>query len=237
MNHDENEANEQPLVITEVRTQKRRETRRSIFVNGEFAFGVSEEIYVKYALYTGRVVTPEFIEEVLRQDELYRAKSYALRYLTRRMRSEQEIESKLKEKGFPPETVTETVRFLAEYNLIDDEEFARMFVNDQLLRRPVGRRRLDAELRRKGIGKESADRLLEARLTDDEELKNAMAAAEKKAPNIRKADPRKWEQSMANFLAGRGFGWGVVAKVIETFRQRRKDAGAATDEPEMGDDA
>lgn len=216
---------EERLTITEVQTQKRRQTRRSIFVNGEFAFGVSEEIYVKFALYVGRELTPSFIEEVLREDELYRAKQYVLRHLTSRMRSSQEITAKLREKGFAPEVVEPVLRFLAEYGMVNDAEFARAFVNDQLLKRPVGRRRLDAELRRKGIDKEASGRLLETMVTPETEYANALAAAEKKAPTIRKSDPRKWEQSMANFLAGRGFGWDAIGRVLETFRERRGDAG------------
>lgn len=216
---------EQRLVITAIETQKRRETRRSIFINDAFAFGVSEEIYVKYALYAGRELNRELIDEVLREDELYRAKQYVLQHLTARMRSRREIEAKLREKEFSAETIQRTLAFLAEYGFVNDAAFARAFVNDQLLRRPIGRRKLDAELRRKGIGKESADQLLKTIIPHETELENAMAAAEKKAPTIRKSDPRKWEQAMASFLAGRGFGWDVIGAVIETFRKRRGAAG------------
>lgn len=209
------------LVITDVQVQQKSAERRSIFINDEFAFGVSEEIYVKYALYKGRVVTEEFLGEVRREDELYRCKQYALRYVGRRMRSRQEVERKLTEKECSPEAITATLKFLEEYRMIDDREFARVFVNDQLLKRPLGRRRLTNELRRRGVDKEEIDETMESAITEEDELANAMAAAEKKAGSIKHDDPRKWERSMASFLAGRGFAWEVVAKVLEAFRRNR----------------
>lgn len=211
------------LVITDVQTQVKRAERRSIFINGEFALGVSEETYVRYALYKGRVLTPELLEEVRREDEIFQCKQTAMRFLERRMRSRQEVERKLVAKEYSPGAIEATLRFLADYGMIDDREFARVFVSDQLLRRPVGKRRLGDELRRKGLPKEEIAETLKATIGDADELANAMAAAEKKARTIRHDDPRKWERSMASFLAGRGFGWDVVSKVLERFRAQRND--------------
>ncbi len=224
------EADPGTLTITDVQTQRRNEVRRSIFVNGEFALGVSEEIYVKFALFKGRVVSREFLEEVRLADELYRCKQTAIRYLGRRMRSTQEVERKLAEKGFLPEPIAATLKFLDEYQMLDDQAFARSFINDQLLRRPVGRRRLNAELRRKGLGKDEITESISSSVGDEDELANAFAAAAKKAPNIRHDDPRKWDRTMASFLAGRGFGWDVVEKVLAHYRKERKDSNA--DAPE-----
>ncbi len=219
------------LTVTDVQTQRRSELRRSIFINGEFALGVSEEIYVKYALFKGRVVTAEMMEEVRREDELFRCKQSAIRYLGSRMRSTQEVQRKLAEKGFPPEPVAATLKFLEEYGMIDDQQFARSFINDQLLRRPVGRRRLNAELRRKGLTKDEITESISSSVGDDDELANAFSAARKKAATIRHDDPRKWDRTMAAFLAGRGFGWDAVEKVLNHYRQERKKENAP-DRPE-----
>lgn len=224
------EADPGTLTITDVQTQRRNEVRRSIFVNGEFALGVSEEIYVKFALFKGRVVTEAFLEEVRREDELYRCKQTAIRYLGRRMRSTQEVERKLAEKGFLPEPIAATLKFLDEYRMLDDQAFAKSFINDQLLRRPVGRRRLNAELRRKGLAKDEITESIASSVGDEDELSNAFAAAAKKAPNIRHDDPRKWDRTMASFLAGRGFGWDVVDKVLAHYRKERKNTDAPEEE-------
>lgn len=225
---------DESLIISDVQTQRKRTERRSIFINGEFAFGVSEEMYVKYALYKGRVLTKELVEEVIREDEIYSCKQTAMRFLSRRMRSRQEVERKLADKEYSPDAIAVTLEFLTRYGMLDDMEFARSFVNDQLLRRPVGRRRLREELRRKGLVKEEITETLDAAIGDDDELANAMTAAEKKAPSIRQDDPRKWERSMASFLANRGFGWDVIGKVLGRLREARRgeEDQSGIDDPE-----
>jgi regulatory protein len=217
------EYSDERLVITEVQTQRRRAERRSIFINGEFSFGISEENYVRYALFKGREVTREFIDEVRSAEEHYQARQSALRFLERRMRSVQEIEKKLREKEFSTETIAATLEFLRHYGMIDDDAFARAFVNDQLVRRPIGRRRLEQELRRKGIDKEAAGSTVADIVDDDAELRNALAAAEKKLGTLRQDDPRKRERSLANFLAGRGFSWSVIGTVLERLRGRLRN--------------
>lgn len=214
---------EKIAVITDVQIQRRRAERRSIFIDGEFAFGVSEETYVRYALYKGREVSVEFISEVLQFDTLYRCRQSAMRFLSRRMRSRQEVERKLIEKEFEPEVIAATMTFLEEYNLIDDSEFARAYVNDQLLRRPVGRRRLEQELKSKGIDKEEITEVVSRAVDEENELANAMEAAAKKARTLKADEHRKWERSLAAFLAGRGFGWDAVGKVLEHYRMLRRD--------------
>ncbi|MBC8145631.1 MAG: RecX family transcriptional regulator [bacterium] len=213
----------QRLIITDVQTQRKRAERRSIFVNDEFAFGVSEECYVKYALFKGREVTQHFLDEVMSAEELYQARQCAMRMLGRRMRSVHEIRTKLAEKEFPGETIDATLEFLRSYGMIDDDAFARAFVSDQLMRRPVGRRKLEQDLRTKGIAKDAAGELVLALVDDDCELSNAIAAAEKKFPLLRQGDAMKRDRALASFLAGRGFSWNVIANVVKQFHSRSLD--------------
>lgn len=210
---------EKSHVITDVQIQKRRATRRSIYLDGEFAFGVSEEAYVKFALFTGRELTPEFLDEVLLWERRYQARTLALRFVNARMRSRMEVMKKLREKNVDEETIDATMEFLLEYDLIDDEAFARAWVHDQLLKRRLGRKRLENGLREKGIDRGIAERVLSERLGDEEELAQAIEAAARKALTIRHDDSMKWERSMSNFLAGRGFSWEVIKHVLRKYRE------------------
>ena len=210
-------------IITDVQRQRKRSARRSIFIDDEFAFGVGEETYVKFALFKGRKVDDAFLEEVKEWDAIYYAKQTALNYVNRRMRSESEVIKKLREKGYEPESIDVAIGFLHEYDMLDDQAFARAWAHDRLLRKATGRKKIEAGLREKGIDKEIIAGTLEELFQDDRELEEAHKAAEKKALKIRHDDPRKWEQSMASFLANRGFGWDIVQKVIRKYREERKE--------------
>lgn len=206
--------------ITDVQIQRKRATRRSIFIDKEFAFGVSEEAYVKFALFIGREVTKAFLEEVLEWENRYQGRQIALRYVNIRLRSRSEIEKKLREKELDDETIAATMEFLREYNLVDDEAFARAWINDRLLKRRLGKKQLEVGLRAKGIDRAIIERVLKERMGEEEELEQAMLAAERKAPTIRHDDRMKWERSMTNFLVGRGFSWETIRQVIGAYRSK-----------------
>ncbi|MGE3802912.1 MAG: RecX family transcriptional regulator [Candidatus Kapaibacterium sp.] len=209
------------LTITDVQKQKKKTARRSIFINGEFSFGVGEETYVKFALFKGREIDNDFIDEVKAWDELYHAKQTAMNFVNSRRRSEREVAQKLRDRGYSIEAIEETQKFLKEYEMLDDLAFARAWINDRLLKRATGQMKLRMELMNKGVDKETITEALNDIFNDEFELQQAMEAAEKKAGKIRKEDPRKWEQSMSSFLVGRGFGWDVIRKVLEKYREER----------------
>ena len=209
------------MKITDVTQQKRSAVRRSIFVDGEFALGVCEETYIRFALFRGREVTEEFIEEVRREDELYRCKQSALRSVGVRMRSEHELRERLLGKEFSASAIDATMAFLEEYRMLDDTSFARAYVNDRLLKRTLGRRRLEEELRRRGVAREDAGKAVAESISDDDEFNNAIATGRRKAPLIRKDDPGKWERSMTAFLSGRGFTWETINRVIKQLKEER----------------
>ncbi|HVZ40350.1 MAG TPA: RecX family transcriptional regulator [Candidatus Kapabacteria bacterium] len=229
------------LVITGVQTQVGNELRRSIYVNDTFAFGVSEEIYVRYSLFRGRKVTEEFIEEVRAADEVFRCREKAMRYHALRMHSRREMERKLLEKEFSPEAVAATLTFLEEYGMVNDAAFAAGYVHDRLLKKTVGTGRLRDELRRRGIAEEHIDAALNASHEEDDQSR-ALAAARRKAPTIRQSDPRKWERAMTNFLAGRGFNWETIRSALATLRseragtEHRSDDEPADEEPFMNEE-
>ena len=204
--------------ITDVQKQKKRSNRRSIYIDNEFAFGVGEETYVKFALFKGREVEETFIEEVKEWDELYHAKQTAMNYVNSRRRSRREVSQKLRDRGYSPTAITGTLSFLEEYDMLDDTAFARAWINDRLLKRSTGRKKLEMELSAKGVEKETITLTLDEVFNDAFELEQCRIAAGKKSGKIRHKDRAKWEQSMASFLAGRGFGWDVIRKVIEEFR-------------------
>lgn len=211
------------MTITDVQRQRKRNQRRSIYIDGEFAFGVGEETYVKFALFKGREVDEAFLEEVQQWDEVYYAKQTALNYVNVRLRSKKEVHDKLRDREYSEEAIKVAISFLFEYQLLDDGVFARAWVKDKLLKREVGRMKLESELRKKGVNKEVTAETLDEILGDNREEQEAFKAAEKKARKIRHDDPRKWDQSMSSFLANRGFGWAIVKKVLQKYRDDREN--------------
>lgn len=78
-------------------------------------------------------------------------KQMALRYLTVRMRSEQEMREYLRKKQVPEEESDEIIAYLYSYRYLDDAQFAESYIRDKLRFNPCGRLKLSMALKDKGV--------------------------------------------------------------------------------------
>jgi regulatory protein len=92
-----------------------------------------------------------------REENAYRR---AIRILSHRDHSIEELRRKLKQRGFSEEIIRSVVRRLARARLLDDARFAEMFVREKVLQRPMGRQGLLRELARRGVDGDVAGRAL-----------------------------------------------------------------------------
>jgi SOS response regulatory protein OraA/RecX len=102
----------------------------------------------------------------------------SIQLLARRPHFERELDNKLRARGFDDAERSETLERLRNESLIDDREAALGFVATRLRKGPVGRRRMRAELTRRGAGEEAIEEALSTGMPRDElELAHAAAAA------------------------------------------------------------
>jgi regulatory protein len=101
----------------------------------------------------------------------------ATELLARRAHFERELAVKLAQRRYPPEEVAAALARLRELGYLDDERTSRELVDSRLRRGGEGKRRLAAELARRGAPSESIRETL-AEITPDEELERARAAAQ-----------------------------------------------------------
>ena len=139
--------------------------------------------------------------------------NYACAILARRRYSVNGLREKMY-KRYPGEHATiENVitRFVAlEY--LDDAEFARAFIGDQLKRKPQGLRLIRQKLLQKGIDSDLAGHVINTGGVDETEL--AKAAAVKKARTLKAASPLQKKQKLYRFLASRGFSADTIMKAL-----------------------
>src|SRR5581483_3123635 len=150
--------------------------------------------------------------------DLEAARAVAFRFIGYMPRSRAEVERRLARADFAPEVVAKVVAECEAVGWIDDEAFARRWVEDRADRKKFGAARLAAELRRKGIDKESVTEALSA-ASEEAELERARAAARSRwradvvaglAAEARDAEKRK----LVNFLQRRGFSWPIITQVL-----------------------
>ncbi|HUI67174.1 MAG TPA: RecX family transcriptional regulator [Nitrospirota bacterium] len=146
--------------------------------------------------------------------ECNRAKNVAYRYLSYRPRSYSEVEKKLRDQGFGNATVLEVLSNLIRLGYIDDEKFADQWAQSRIRLRGLGRRRIEQELRDKGVDRETARRALDDVLTADLEIETARKAAERKLTTMRTLDRETRRRRLAGFLERKGFSFAVIRHVL-----------------------
>lgn len=88
-------------------------------------------------------------------------RNYALRLITHKDRTEKELRTKLNEKGYDENTIEDEIAFLKDYGYINDQDYARRFINDALNLKKWGKIRVISELSRRGIDREVIDSAVE----------------------------------------------------------------------------
>ena len=138
-----------------------------------------------------------------------RAWEHALRLLTVRDRSEQEIRSRLTARGTSGSVIDATLRRLRQLRYIDDRRFAHVAA-ESALRRGHGSQRVRAELAAKGVGESLIEEVVQQAFSDETEL-----ARQQLARRYRGALQHPAEQlKAARYLLRHGFPEAVVRSVL-----------------------
>ncbi len=203
-------------IISGIQYQKRDPLRASVFLGGEFAFGVQVATIEQFRLRKGDELTASLLEELRAFDAAVSAKRIATKYLNSRRRSRREVETKLLQEGYAQEVIDSTVEALISYGLIDDLAYATAFIHDKLLVKSASKRELELLLKKKGIAKEIIASVVKDTADDGSEEERARTVAEKKWQSIirRESDSRKQRQKLYSFLASRGFEHSLVKRVV-----------------------
>lgn len=130
-----------------------------------------------------------------------------------RPRSEKEIYQRLKNKKFNEEIISDTIAFLKEKEFIDDNYFAKVWIQSRI-KRPLGLKRLRAELKVKGVDKEIIDSQIDQIKNDYAEEDIVKAIAKAKISKLKGVEPLKAKRRILDYLLRRGFSADVVFDVV-----------------------
>ena len=207
------------MIVTKIERQKRNSRRVNLFLDGEFAFGIHDEVLLRSGIRKGDHLTEEALELLRVSEELSLAKGRALKLLASRLRTEAELRSDLLEQEFHPAAVERVILHLREVRLVDDVRFTHAFVHDARLRRALGRILLTRELRRRGVPQPIIEEALSASTRPEEERAVALKSASKFLGRFRSSrkriPPERQRTRTTQFLARRGFDWETIAGVIQ----------------------
>jgi regulatory protein len=217
-------------IVTAIEPQRRRGGRRvNVFVDGRYAFSLERDL--ANLVRVGQPVSDLKSAELLLEDEQARAFEGALAFLSYRPRSEREVRERLQKKDVPPPILESVIERLRRLRLVDDQEFARYWVEQRQTHRPRGVRLLRQELRQKGVDADTTTDVLEQSEEAEDPVEAACRAAQRKAAALRSSDSREFQQKLGQFLLRRGFDYATAGAACRRLWEQREARHTTPDRP------
>ena len=198
--------------ITDMQIQKNNKTRANVYIDGEFAFALEMLTVMKLGLKIGQEVSQERLAEAVFDSEKSVAFEKAMGYLGRGMKTAKQMRDYLERKTYAPEVVDYVLRRLKDYHYIDDEQYAKLYVEHNSSTK--GERRLKQELVSKGIAVSLAEQ--HSQLDSEQALSDAQRLADKYMKN--KPHDVKTLQKLQRYLLSRGYGYDIVNNVLRNYK-------------------
>ena len=158
---------------------------------------------------------------------LLKAKSDALRFLSFKPRSVEEMREKLTRKNYSSKITEEVLSLLQTQGLLNDEKFARLFVNSRVYTRPTGKRQLEFDLKKKGLSKLLVDETIR-NLQDYDEKKIVRDLVATRFQKMTGVSKEKKKSRIYGFLKRRGFNNDVIFATLSELFSATKRGGSAS---------
>lgn len=196
------------MKITDIKQQVKRNDRYSIYGDGKYIFSLSENELLNLALKIGQEFSPQELEKLKDTAMLDKAYDRCLNLISRRRRSQWEVEQYLRGKGYEGELIEKILNMLSMKNYIDDSAFAEAWINNRRLLKNTSKRRLQQELRAKRVPDEVISQALENDEADELEVLKELIA--KKRTQTRYQDKEK----LMAYLIRQGYNYSDVKEAL-----------------------
>jgi regulatory protein len=144
--------------------------------------------------------------------DLDSARLLAENYIDYQPRTSAEVRRRLAKSGFAEAVVEAVVSDLERAGLLDDSRFSAEWVESRSRKKGLGKLRLAAELRQKGVGRDQIEAAV-SEIDAKAELNAAVALAGKRISPGDLGDPSA-KRRLAGYLQRRGYNWEIIQQVF-----------------------
>ncbi len=211
------------MKITEISQQKKNKERFNLYIDGDFFCGISSLTLAKENLYTGLDINEERLQRILKIDLESRVFDRVAENISNSPKTEFQVKRYIKDLFFKKQgdwfskglEVSETeilenvIKKLKEYKLLDDEIYARMFVESRIKNKPRGKIVLINELRIKGISKDTAQKVCDELIEDELSILKKIYLKKYGEEKLTIKDTKKIQ-----YLQRKGFSWDLIQSLI-----------------------
>ena len=201
--------------VTSITEQKKRANRRSIYLDGAFAFGVNLNVVAKFHLHEGQRLSDDEVAAIQAGSVRQECFDHAMRYIEKRMQSRRELQQKLTRAEYGPAVIESVLNQLTELDYVNDARFAESRAESAATYKHHGPNRARIELAKKGVERETARRAVEQVYEAHDNAATARDLARKKMKSLARLEPHVARRRLMGMLLRRGFDFDTIKPVIE----------------------
>ena len=178
------------------------------------SFLLSYNDFEKFKIHNEMIIDDELYTHLLNISKFGEAFEISLNFLSYKLRTEKEIITKLQSKKYSPEIIDEVITKLKNLDLLDDYNYAKIFINDKINLTNYSKRRIINDLYQKGIDKRIYEDYLEEVFGYNMELDKATQIVETKI-NIWKEKHEGYDlkNKIVTFLLQKGFSYDIAKQI------------------------
>lgn len=140
-----------------------------------------------------------------------KAKEKAFRFLGFKARTEKELTDKLRKEEIPQDIIPDVIELMKRYDYINDERYAREYAAERVRLKGHGRRRIEYELKNKGVNAEYIDNAMEHLESGGYDgVNEALCKLEKKCRAPLDELDFKERNRLYNYLVRQGYDFNVI---------------------------
>ncbi|MFZ4826171.1 MAG: regulatory protein RecX [Phototrophicaceae bacterium] len=215
-------------IITRIEVQKNNQERVNVYLDGEFAFGLT--LMLAVPLRTGQPLSVEEVTALKHHDEIELAVERAIRFLSYRPRSLSEVRNNLKSKGHSEAIIEVAIGKLEGLGYVNDIAFAQYWIENRDTFKPRSPQVLMVELRQKGVSADIIEMVLDGMDAED----SAKRAVHQRLSRYRGHRLEDARAQLSAYLARRGFRHEVIREalqqVLEELQETEPDYFSLDDE-------
>jgi regulatory protein len=208
------------MKITGLTSQQRDKNRINVMVDGKYRFSLDLTQVIDLGIKIGKEYTDEELTSLEVESQYGKTYMRALEYCLMRPHSSKEVRDYLYKKtrdtrtktgeikkGIASEITARVYERLVEKGYINDEKFARYWIENRNVKKGVSKRKLQAELRTKGVDVALVERLLtESVRSDGDELRKVIEKKRRRYTD---------DQKFMHYLARQGFAYDDIKRALE----------------------
>lgn len=197
--------------ITSITPQQKDKTRCNIEIDGKFYCGMKLDTALANGLRAGMSVDTDFLSHLQLESEKMTALDKALRHISVSMKTEKEIRTFLKKKGYLEEVENYVIDKMKDYGYVDDETYAASYAAGASKRK--GSRLIQLELKQKGVDGQVIESVLSSLTDETESAKKCLEKYMRGKP----FDQATLQKAYRNLIA-KGFDYDTCKQAIESLK-------------------